>query len=305
MSMKNRQKFIAYATMASMASLSPQSLGRRIRMLREERKLSQDDCAKALGIHRQSVSLIEQGKRDLTAVELDQLARFLQVSFDEILSPRVREPKREERPTIRFQPEKFHAMLLYLLKLVGGRPNVGETVLYKLLYFCDFDHYEKTGKPISGMTYYRLQFGPVPKKKLFEEAVNGMIERKELRRIDHEYFDLPQTRYIPLQDPDENALSTEERKTVERVAALLSDKNARQIEEYVHGDAPWEITEHQKPIAYEAVHWRSEPYALHSDNEMMRMMQDASGEDMAKDLGPMSDEEIAYYEALPDRSHAC
>src|SRR3989344_8036987 len=118
-------------------AINPKSLGQRIRMLREARKMSQDDLGKAIGIHRQSVSQLEQGKRDLTAVELDQLARFLQVSFDDILSPPVREPKREERPAIRFQPEKFRAMLLYLLKLVGGKPNVGETVLYKLLYFCD------------------------------------------------------------------------------------------------------------------------------------------------------------------------
>ena len=54
-----------------MTPLSRKFLGDRIRDLRTERELSQEDIARALGIHRQSVSLLEQGERDLTATELE------------------------------------------------------------------------------------------------------------------------------------------------------------------------------------------------------------------------------------------
>jgi len=35
--------------------------------------------------------------------------------------------------------EKFRRVFLYILNKVGAKPNVGETVLFKLLYSIDFD----------------------------------------------------------------------------------------------------------------------------------------------------------------------
>lgn len=46
--------------------------------------------------------------------------------------------------------KKFKETLLYLLTRAGGKPNVGETVLCKLLYFIDFDHYEKYEERLVG-----------------------------------------------------------------------------------------------------------------------------------------------------------
>ena len=39
--------------------------------------------------------------------------------------------------------QKFKEVLIYILNSVGAKPNIGETVIYKLLYFIDFDYYEK------------------------------------------------------------------------------------------------------------------------------------------------------------------
>ena len=286
-----------------MQPVSAKKIGEQIRRIRAERGLSQDDLGSALGLHRQSISLLEKGERELTAVELDTLARFLQVSYDDILAPEVKKPEGQLRTTgLRFEPEKLREMLLYLLELVGGRPNVGETVLYKLLYFCDFNQYEKCGKAITGMTYRRLQFGPVPQRNQFQQVIDAMVTQEELRTFEHAYFGKPQLRYIPLRDPDASMLREDERKTIEEVAAKLGFMNARQIEEYVHGDAPWEATDHQKPISYELVHWRTEPYALMTEEELDAAFEQAAAEDVEKHLEPMSAEEIAYYESLPDLS---
>ena len=35
------------------------------------------------------------------------------------------------------QIEKFISTFLYVLSEVGGKPNIGETVLHKLMYFID------------------------------------------------------------------------------------------------------------------------------------------------------------------------
>ena len=37
-------------------------------------------------------------------------------------------------------------LILYILGKCGQRPNIGKTVLNKLLYFSDFNFYEKDGE---------------------------------------------------------------------------------------------------------------------------------------------------------------
>lgn len=61
-------------------TLSWESLGRRIRELREVHRLGQQDVANHLGISRSAVSLIEAGKRGISGIELARLAEFFGVS---------------------------------------------------------------------------------------------------------------------------------------------------------------------------------------------------------------------------------
>ena len=49
--------------------------------------------------------------------------------------------KTNERVSIpHLKRKKFENVLLYILEKCAGKPNVGETVLYKLLYFSDFNY---------------------------------------------------------------------------------------------------------------------------------------------------------------------
>ena len=51
---------------------------------------------------------------------------------------------------------KFKQVLLYILNKCGQKPNVGKTVLNKLLYFADFNYYEKYFESITGVEYVKL-----------------------------------------------------------------------------------------------------------------------------------------------------
>ncbi len=63
------------------------TVGRRIRQLRTDRGLTLDDLGATLGRAASQVSVIENGKRELKLSELQRLARALEVSVDELLSP--------------------------------------------------------------------------------------------------------------------------------------------------------------------------------------------------------------------------
>ena len=62
-------------------------LGKRIRALREERKISQEELADRADIHRNYISQIEGGKRNVSFSYVVKLARALQVSPSRLIDP--------------------------------------------------------------------------------------------------------------------------------------------------------------------------------------------------------------------------
>ena len=68
-----------------------EELGRRIRVAREARGLTQDDVAQHLGLSRPTVAQMELGNRAVTSLELDQLARWFGRDLREFVADDFRE----------------------------------------------------------------------------------------------------------------------------------------------------------------------------------------------------------------------
>jgi transcriptional regulator with XRE-family HTH domain len=248
-------------------------IGRRIRVLREKAGMSQEVLAKSMGISRPAVSQIETGERKIAAAELQKFSRIFHVSLDEIFDP-PKEPEvhlqkgREEKtpkPRMRINvPQKnlrkFKEVLLYILNEVGSRANIGETVIYKILYFIDFDFYERYEEQLVGATYQKNQYGPTPIE--FAKIVDQMIADEEIEKVKSKYFDYPQTKYLPLRRPDLARFKANEIEVIDDVLNRLSDMNARQISDYSHSDIPWLTTEDGEVIEYESVFYRTPPYSV-------------------------------------------
>jgi len=251
-------------------------LGEKIRKLRKEAGLSQEQLAKRLGIKRTSLSLIEKGERKISVEEMTRVVRIFNITPD-ILVDFKKEIKiilREDKEMgIRTEPrisvpqkniQKFKEVLLYILNKVGAKPHLGETVLYKLLYFIDFDFYEKYEEQLMGATYIKNYYGPTPIE--FKKIVESM-EGKDLIKVKTKYFQYPQTKYLPLREPDLSKLKAHEIKLIDEVLDKLSDMNASQISEYSHNDVPWLTTEDGEIIDYEAVFYRTPPYSVRHYSE--------------------------------------
>lgn len=247
-------------------------IGKRIRSLREEIGFSQLQLAENLGLRREAISNIENGKRKANVEELSKISKILNISLDALINASKdisvilpKEDKTEKEKTeIRINVpqknlKKFKEVLLYILNKVGSRPNIGETVLYKILYFIDFDYYEKYEEQLIGATYQKNPYGPTPKE--FIKIVSQM-EGKDLRKIKDEYFKYPQTKYLPLRQPDLSILSANEIQLIDNVLNKMSDMNATQISEHSHNDVPWLTTEDGKIIEYESVFYRTPSYSV-------------------------------------------
>jgi transcriptional regulator with XRE-family HTH domain len=253
--------------------LSQKQIGQRISMLRKLKGLSQEDLAKSVEISRPSLAQIELGNRNVDILELQKLSMVLAFSLDDFMSEEfsidqfvaVKEEKKikekEERISVpKLQINKFKNVLLYILEHCAGKPNVGETVLYKLLYFSDFNYYELYEEHLTGAKYRKLPYGPVPQK--LEAIIGQMIENGQLQRVKSEFHGYTQIRYLPLVKADLTALKASEKAVIDRVIEQMSDWSAAAISHYSHKDMPWLASKEGEEINYELAFYREAPFSV-------------------------------------------
>ena len=253
-------------------------IGYRIKKLREQLGISQQRLADLLGVARPTISQIENGERKVSADELVKLSEIFNLSVESVLNLK-KEPKivlsenkkrKGQMPQIRINVpqknlEKFKETFLYILNKAGSKPNIGETVIYKLLYFIDFNFYEKHEEQLIGATYIKNRYGPTPIE--FKKIVNKMIKEEEIEKVESKYFEYPQTKYLPLRRADLSPLKAKEIEIIDDVLNRLSDMTATQISEYSHNDVPWLTTEDGEVIEYESVFYRTPPYSAREYDE--------------------------------------
>jgi len=251
-------------------------LNKKIKLLRKENSFSQGYIAKELGMSRPTYMQIERGERELTISEAKKLASIFSMVLEDLLLPdkasktkiilekekiKKRSKKTEIRVIIpRADIIKFKEVLLYILEKVGAKPNIGETALYKLLYFIDFDFYEKFEEQLTGAQYIKNHYGPTPVE--FKKIVEEMEDKGEIERVKSKYFQYDQKKYLPRRESDLRRLSAREVKHVDDVLARLSDKNANELTEYSHSDVPWRVHKYGEIISYESVFYRDTDHSV-------------------------------------------
>ena len=243
-----------------------------IKQQRVKRNMTQEYVASELGMSRPTYLQIERGKRELTISEAKKLASLFDMSLESFLAEK--EPKRnvsiKKEPVKKSEDlqirvteknlDKLKQVLLYILNKVGCKPNVGETVLHKLLYFIDFDYYEKFEENLMGATYIKNYHGPASVE--LGEILKEMQKQGEIESVKSQYFKYLQKKYLPRKRPNLDILSAREIDHIDNVLARLSDKNAAEIENYSHEDIPWKIAQNGKPLSYESVFYRDERYSV-------------------------------------------
>lgn len=256
-------------------------LGAQIRKLRDVSSFSQETLAEKIGISRVSLSQIENGTRTVSAEELAKISEIFHIPMEVLLDPtkevnvEIMESRKKLCPikskeALRISvPQKnidtFKEVLIYVLDKVGAKMNVGETVIYKLFYFIDFDFYEKYEEQLIGAQYQKNLYGPTPVE--FKKVIDILKADNDIMEVHTQYFKYPQRKYLPLRKPDLSKFSAHEIKVIDEVIEKLSDMNAQQISEYSHGDVPWITTDEGKIINYESVFYRTPPYSVRADKE--------------------------------------
>ncbi|MEX0919073.1 MAG: type II toxin-antitoxin system antitoxin SocA domain-containing protein [Candidatus Paceibacterota bacterium] len=232
--------------------------------LREKRKkmgLSQTELAGLLGVSRPTLAKIEKNERPLNKVETEKLKDIFE-SFE--LDHQTQGDIRINIPAGNIN--KFKQVLLYILEKVGAKPNVGMTVVYKLLYFIDFNYYEKYETQLMGLTYFKNTHGPTPRE--FKKVVDEMKKSGELVEVGSKSFAYDQKKFLPRLKSDLSVISGQELEVIDNVLDKYADRTAKQLSLMTHRDMPWKATKHGENLDYELAFYRPDEFSVREYEEL-------------------------------------
>lgn len=150
---------------------------------------------------------------------------------------------------------KYQQAILYfcwkLRKQIRGKKK-----LAKLLYYLDFDYYEKYQKFFTGETYKKLPMGPFPIS--LEKIATNMAKNKQLviEKINEWDGYNPTEVYKILKKPEDSVFSAEEKSMLNRIIKKYGHLNGKELENLTHSEAPYIGTEDKKEIHYELAFYR-------------------------------------------------
>ena len=128
--------------------------------------------------------------------------------------------------------------------------------MMKLLYYLDFDFFEKYGKSVTGDQYLRFENGPVPRmaEKLLKE-MSGKDIKITHRKIKE---GLNSQQHIePLKDFDLDVFTKEELLMLEEIASKWEKFTGSEMKAATHGEAPWISTKPDDVIDYNLAYYRN------------------------------------------------
>ena len=245
--------------------------------------MTQERLAGELGISRPTYLQIERGDRELTISEARKLAAVFDMALEDFLAEKesgesvVIEGKKagisKKKDDVRIsvpqeKAEKFEQTLLYIIAKIGGKPNIGQTVLYKLLYFIDFDYYEKFEEQLIGAKYIKNHYGPTP--AMFAKIMERMEKEEKVEIVKSKFYKHEQTKYLvnPNSPLDLSALSAQELAHIDWEMDRLGDLTATQISALSHLDTPWVAAKEREPLEYEHVFYRPEETSVREYDEL-------------------------------------
>jgi DNA-binding transcriptional regulator YiaG len=124
-----------------------------------------------------------------------------------------------------------------------------KTKLMKLLWYSDFLYFKRQTVSITGVTYVKYPYGPVPKD---HDITLAHLQHMNVIEIDESSNDEGWTMMIvKASEPfDSTIFSNDELETMRKVEAYFSEYGSRKISEYAHNEQGWLETEEKQPISY-------------------------------------------------------
>lgn len=226
--------------------------------------LSQTEVAESLGISRPTYIKLEQGIAKPTEQQKAILASLFDVSRETVTKNSIERVAVSNIVYVKEVPkenvQKFEQVLLYIVSKVGNRPNIGQTALYKLLYFIDFDYYEKYQEYLMGATYIKNTHGPSPVS--FAKIARNLETSGKLVLVQSKYFGFDQKKYLVTTEPVVSSLSAQELKHIDDELERFASKSAKELSDLSHIDTPWRVAKEKQVLNYRHAFYRPDETSI-------------------------------------------
>lgn len=211
-----------------------------IEKFRKEKKLTQDEVAKHLGITRQTFSKLEKGSIEPTLWQAVKLSELLWVSIDYFTNTDLRAEANNK-----FDWERYKQIIQFFIENWTTKwYKITKTKLAKLCYLADFAWYYNNLESLTNLEYRRIQQWPVP--DLFFTMIEELEENEDIS-VEKEW----RAHLIKnISFPKWDRLSLEEKSLMKKIAEKWKTKDYKEIVDFTHNQLPWSVTDDKELIPY-------------------------------------------------------
>ena len=149
---------------------------------------------------------------------------------------------------VTYDERKLTELIVHVADRLASDRAGGSTKLNKVLFFADFTHVRRRGKPITGAEYQHLPHGPAPRRLL--PLRTRLIESGDAELVEEEFLGRPQHRLVIHRRADLSVFSDEEIETIEGVLDDLDGLTGTQVSALSHEEASWRHTSEGETIPY-------------------------------------------------------
>lgn len=154
--------------------------------------------------------------------------------------------------------EKFKQLLTYVVNFcTTNNINLVETKLWKILYFCESDYFEKHWGKITKVNYYKNIYGSTPDKKIINAAIGELKEHLLIEKIEKPDGKKITTFKTKKEYPCEN-LSGQEVEEIRKACEKYSRLGTSELTLLAHKDPPYLIAKKQDKINFDFVRYRED-----------------------------------------------
>jgi hypothetical protein len=144
--------------------------------------------------------------------------------------------------------DKFKAAIHYVCEKATDPSCLGSIKLNKVLWYSDSINYLIAGKSITGETYIKRQFGPVPPSA--SAAIGQLVHEGKIARGKVNHFGFMKREYISVTQADKNAFTAAEISLIDAAFEhVCINHTAMSISDETH-DVIWKIARMGEPIPY-------------------------------------------------------
>ncbi len=143
---------------------------------------------------------------------------------------------------------KLAELMLLVAEALGSDRAGGATKVYKVMYFAEFAHVRRTGRPITGVRYRKLRFGPVPRAG--QAAGEHLVRSGDAEVVEEDFLGRPQQRLRPRREARRDLFTETELKAVDDAVTLLKGKTGRFASDLSHEEPGWRMVADGEDIPF-------------------------------------------------------